>query len=117
MRKTYLAALAALAIAVAGLAQQAGPYKIVKTSKTGGTGGFDYIYADSTNRRLYIRRGADNSTTPPSPARISVFDLDALTPVGEVAETRANGAAVDLASGHGFATSKPVTMFDIKTLK
>ncbi len=117
MRKTYFAVTAALAITIAGFAQQTGPYKIVKTSKTGGTGGFDYIYADSANRRLYIPRGADNSTTPPSPARISVFDLDALTLVGEVADTRANGAAIDLASGHGFATSKPVTMFDIKTLK
>ena len=35
-----------------GLAQQAstpGPYKVLKTAKTGGLGGFDYIYADASH--------------------------------------------------------------------
>jgi len=36
--------------------------------------------------------------------------------VGEISDTRANGAAVDTKSGHGFASSKPVAMWDTKTL-
>src|SRR5580704_18244978 len=105
MRTKFLAATAAIAIAagVAGLAQQAGPYKVLKTAKVGGTGGFDYIYADVAGRRLYIPRGADTSTTPPAPARVTVFDLDSLAHVGDVPDTRANGAVVDAESGHGFA--------------
>jgi hypothetical protein len=117
MRKTFLGISTVALIAAAGIAQQAGPYKVLKTVKTGGTGGFDYIYADSVGLQLYIPRGADTSTTPPAPARITVFNLDTLAPLGVVPDTRANGAAVDLESGHGFATSKPVTMFDTKTLK
>src|SRR4051812_46483475 len=34
-----------------------GPYKVLKTAKVGGDGGFDYIYADVAARRLYIPRG------------------------------------------------------------
>jgi DNA-binding beta-propeller fold protein YncE len=118
MRKTYLTLTLVVTLAAAlGLAQQAGPYKILKTAKTGGAGGFDYIYADVADRQLYIPRGADNSTTPPSPARVTVFNLDTLAPIGEVPDVRASGAAVDAESGHGFATSKPVTMWDTKTLK
>jgi DNA-binding beta-propeller fold protein YncE len=95
-------------LATASFAQD-GHYKVVKTVKTGGDGGFDYIYADSANRRLYVPR------TGPS-ARISVFNLDTLAPVGEIAKTNARGAAVDVKSGHGFSSSKPVAMWDAKTL-
>ena len=97
-------------LASVGLAQQAGPYKVLKTAKVGGDGGFDYVDADSNARRLYIAR------TGAMP-RIMVYDLDTLEPVGEIPTTNAHGAAVDPKTGHGFATSKPVTMFDTKTLK
>src|SRR5579859_5910872 len=42
-----------------GRAQQspaAGPYKVLKTAKVGGDGGFDYVNVDVENRRLYIAR-------------------------------------------------------------
>ena len=72
-------AVAALtAMAFAGFAQQSGPYKMLKTAKVGGTGAFDYVYADSSGRRLYIPRPGN-----PSP-RLTVFDLDTLDPVGEI---------------------------------
>src|ERR1700730_5471611 len=111
-----------------GLAQQApvtGPYKVLKTAKVGGEGGFDYIYADVAGRRLYIPRGGTRAipatdTTPAVaavPGRITVFNLDTLEPVGEIPGTGGNGVAVDPKSGHGFSSSKPVSMFDIKTLK
>ena len=119
MRRFICVTAAALAIGTTvGSAVQssgAGPYKVLKTAKVGGLGGFDYIYADVAARRLYIPRGAVQ-TPSPSPARITVFNLDTLAPAGEIANTRANGAAVDMKSGHGFASSKPVAMWDTKTL-
>jgi DNA-binding beta-propeller fold protein YncE len=91
-----------------GLAQT--PYQVLKTAKVGGEGGFDYVYADTDGRRLYVPR------TGPA-KRISVFDLDTLAPVGEIPDVSARGAAVDPQSHHGFASSKPVVMWDTKTLK
>src|ERR1700733_14703658 len=85
-----------------------GPYKVLKTVKVGGAGGFDYVYADSAGRRLYIPRTGNPR------ARVTVFDLDTLKPVGELPQTSARGAAVDPKSGHGFVSSKPVVMFDTK---
>jgi DNA-binding beta-propeller fold protein YncE len=76
----------------------------------GGEGGFDYVYADSTGRRLYVARTG-------STQRISVFDLDTLQPAGTIPDISAHGVAVDAQSHHGFATSKPVVMFDSETLK
>jgi DNA-binding beta-propeller fold protein YncE len=119
MRRFCLLRVAGIAmVAFIGVAQQAstpGPYKVLKTAKVGGLGGFDYIYADDAARRLYIPRGAVQGETP-TPARVTVFDLDTLAPAGEIPNTRANGAAVDAKSGHGFASSKPVAMWDTKTL-
>ena len=110
-RRILLASVFALAFAATpGMAQQAGPYKVLKTAKVGGIGGFDYVYADSDNRRLYIARSGQ--VTP----RITVFNLDTLEQVGEVAGLSAHGAAVDAKSNHGFGTSKPVVMWDAKTL-
>jgi len=106
-RLSMLFALAAI-LASAALAQS-GPYKVVKTAKVGGAGGFDYVYADSVGRRLYVPRSGPG-------ARVSIFDLDTLAPAGEIANTNAHGAAVDPKSNHGFASSKPVAMWDTKTL-
>ena len=119
-----------LAVAIAtfapiGLAQQVGPYKVLKTAKVGGEGGFDYIYADVAGRRLYIPRGGTRAIpatdTAPAvaavPGRITVFNLDTLEPIGEIPGVGGNGAAVDPKSGHGFTSSRPVSMFDTKTLK
>jgi len=104
--------------ALIGLAQQtptSGPYKVLRTAKVGGAGGFDYVYADTAGRRLYIARGGMQGT-PPVPGRVTVFDLDTLEPVGEIPNASARGAALDSKSGHGFASSKPVVMWDTKTL-
>lgn len=96
-------------VAVAQSVPIAGPYRVLKVAKVGGTGGFDYVYANSNNRRLYIAR---SGASP----RISVFNLDTLAPVAELAGFSAHGAAVDPKSNHGFATSKPVVMWNAKTL-
>lgn len=107
--------LGVLCAMIAAAAAPQGPYQVIKTAKVGGLGGFDYVFADDVGRRLYIPRGAVEGSTP-SPARVTVFNLDTLAPVGEIPNTRANGAAVDLKSNHGFASSKPVAMWDTKTL-
>jgi DNA-binding beta-propeller fold protein YncE len=99
--------------AAIGFAQQkvpATPYKVVKTVKVGGAGGFDYVYADADGRRLYIPRPAASG------ARITVFDLDSLASVGEIPNANARGVAVDPKSHHGFGSSKPVVMWDTNTL-
>src|SRR5205085_9760759 len=49
--------------------------------------------------------------------RITVFDLETLAPLGEIPRSGGNGVAVDPKSGHGFSSSKPVTMFDTKTMQ
>ena len=92
------------------LGQSSGPYKVLSNTKVGGEGGFDYVYADASARRLYIPR------TGPS-GKITVFDLDTLKPVGEIANTNARGVAVDQTSHHAFGSSKPLAMWDSKTLK
>jgi DNA-binding beta-propeller fold protein YncE len=118
MRRNYVVLAAAMGMAVlmlgaSGQAQQtatSGPYRVLKTAKVGGEGGFDYVYADDAGRRLYIPR------TGQTGARITVFDLDTLASVGAILNANARGAAVDPKSGHGFASSKPVVMWDTKTL-
>lgn len=107
--------LSAITIALGAVAAQAAPYGVVKTVKAGGEGGFDYVYADSAGRRLYVPRSAPAGASGITP-RIAVFNLDTLAPVGEIPGFSAHGAAVDPKSGHGFATSKPVVMWDAKTL-
>jgi DNA-binding beta-propeller fold protein YncE len=91
------------------LAQADGPYKVTKTAKVGGDGGFDYVYADVEGRRLYIPR------TGPT-GRITVYNLDTLEPAGEIPKANARGVALDPKTHHGFASSSPVVMFDSKTL-
>src|SRR3978361_1157474 len=93
-----------------GVAQNGGPYKVLKTARVGGEGGWDYIYADAAGRRLYIPRGAASAvaateTTPAVPAaqsRLTIFNLDTLEPAGEILGVGGNGTAVDPKSGHGF---------------
>jgi hypothetical protein len=101
-----LAAIVPLAAIAPSDAQ--GQYKILTTSKVGGDGGFDYVTADSDGRNLYVARSGPAG-------HIGVFNLDTLAPVGDIPGVSAHGAMVDTATGHGFATSKPVTMFDSKT--
>ena len=104
-----VATLAAiLALAGRASAQENGPYKVLKIQLVGGDGGFDYVTADSEGRNLYVARSGPAG-------HIGVFNLDTLAQVGDIPGVSAHGGAVDTATGHGFATSKPVTMFDAKT--
>jgi YVTN family beta-propeller protein len=100
-------AMAAAVVPMTMMAQQAGPYKVLSTTKVGGEGSFDYVYADATNRKLYIPRLG-------TAGQITIFNLDTLAPAGAIANTSGHGVAVS--AGHGFGSSKPVAMWDAKTL-
>lgn len=89
-------------------AQDSAPYKVFKIQLVGGDGGFDYVTADPDGRNLYVARSGPTG-------HIGVFNLDTLAQVGDIPGISAHGGAVDTETGHGFATSKPVTMFDSKT--
>src|SRR5262249_35443401 len=69
---TLLGAAGLTLFAAAAMAQSSsaeGPYHVIKKAKVGGEGGFDYVYADSAGRKLYVpRSGADS--------RVVVYDLD-----------------------------------------
>jgi DNA-binding beta-propeller fold protein YncE len=120
-----LVAAVMTACAPLAIAQPDGPYKVLNTARVGGEGGWDYIYADADGRRLYIPRGATRAipstdTTPEMaavPARLTVFDLDTLKPLGEISGIGGNGTAVDPKTNHGFTSDHPkVSMFDTKTM-
>ena len=114
MRQFGLVLAIVLTFAPSGFTQKVGPYKVLKTARVGGEGSWDYIYADVAGRRLYIpRRGTP--ATPEIQTRLSIYNLDTLEPVGEIAGVGGQGAAVDPKSGHGFTSSKPISMFDTKT--
>src|ERR1700677_2253804 len=87
-----------IAITVSGgIAQTAsdGPYKIVQTSQLMGTGGIDYVFADSVNRYLYVPRG--NS--------VLTFNLDTLKPQTPIPGLMGgHGVAIDTVSGHAFSS-------------
>lgn len=124
MRPTLLFTLAVAALQTAAAQQADGPYKVLRSARVGGEGGTDYINADPVGRRLYITRNVtrdvpatDTSPARPgTPGRVSVFDLDKLTLIGESMNGGGNGAVAHYKSGHGFASSAPLTMFDLKTL-
>ena len=97
-----------LAFAALAAAQQSGPYKVLKIQLVGGDGGFDYVTADPDGRSLFVARSGPEG-------HIGVYNLDTLAPIGDIPGISSHGGAVDTATGHGFATSKPVTMFDAHT--
>src|SRR5947209_11041084 len=110
----------AVAIGSAQQPSNGGPYKVLKRANVGGEGNWDYIYAEVAGRRLYIPRrapaapaGAEGAAAaPPIHTRLTIFNLDTLEPAGVIEGVGGNGAAVDPKSGHGFTSSKPVSMFD-----
>src|SRR5260370_12269009 len=100
-----------------GSAQQPaspGPYKVLKSARVGGEGGWDYIYADVAGRRLYIpRRGiaavAGTDALPAAPAvpsRLSLYNLDTPELINGIDGVGGNRAAVDPKSGHGVTSSR-----------
>ncbi|MGA3091969.1 MAG: YncE family protein [Terriglobales bacterium] len=85
-------------------------YKVVKTWKPGGDGGWDYLTADSDGHRLFIARGT----------RVMVIDTESGKQVGEIPDTTGvHGVALDAEIGRGFTSNgreDTVSVFDLKTL-
>src|SRR6266852_3864497 len=100
---TLLAAATALAAAGPG-------YKVINTYKVGGDGGWDYLTADSSARRLYMSRAT----------HVIVLDLDSGKTVGDIADTPGvHGIALAPELGRGFVSNGregTVSIFDMKTL-
>ncbi|QMV19273.1 hypothetical protein GOB94_11710 [Granulicella sp. 5B5] len=85
-------------------------YKVLNTYTVGNDGGWDYLTADSTARRLYVARSGPQGA-------LYVYSLDTFAQVGKIDGVNGHGAVIDDSNHHGFATSNPVTMFDADTLK
>ena len=117
MPKFVLALVVALAAFLpTAVPQESGPYKVIQRAKVGGEGAWDYIYADTAGRRLYIPRRA----FPPNSGietRLSIYNLDTLALIKEIKDVGGQGTAVDPKSGHGFTSSTPISMFDTKTME
>src|SRR5208283_2490071 len=101
--------LLASLMALSGFAEGA-DYKLVKTWKLGGDGGWDYLTADSAGHRLFIARAT----------RVMVVDTTSGKQVGEIPETNGvHGIALDAEIGRGFTSNgreDTVSVFDLKSL-
>ncbi len=93
------------------LAQSAPGYKVVKTWKLGGEGGWDYLTVDPDGRRLFIARST----------RVMVVDEDSGKLLTEIPDTPGvHGVALVPEFGHGFISDggeDMVAIFDLKSLK
>jgi YVTN family beta-propeller protein len=85
-------------------------YQVVKTYAVAGEGGWDYLTADASARRLYISRST----------HVLVLDLDSGKTVGDIADTPGvHGIALAAEQGRGFVSNGgagTVSIFDLKTL-
>src|SRR5258706_6860848 len=50
------------------------------------------------------------------PPAVTLYNLDTLAPAGRIEGINGHGVAVDAPSNHAFTSSKPVVMWDTKTL-
>src|SRR5579871_2270634 len=110
MKFKWLVAVLSVSLAAGTLAAAGPGYHKVTTYKVGGEGGWDYLTADASARRLYISRGT----------HVIVLDLDSGKNVGDIPDTPGvHGIALAPELGKGFTSNGregTVTIFDIKTL-
>lgn len=108
LRSIFIAVLA-FALAGTAFAASAPGYKVINTYKLGGEGGWDYLTADASARRLYISRST----------HVIVMDLDSGKVVGDIADTPGvHGIALAPEFGRGFTSNGregTVSIFDLKT--
>ena len=107
---SWLSASLVLIATAAGFAAAGPGYKVVNTYKIGGEGGWDYLLADASARRLYISRAT----------HVIVLDLDSGKNIGDIADTQGvHGIALAPELGRGFTSNGregTVSIFDLKTL-
>lgn len=110
----FLVLIVSLSFAGASLARvanSAADYKVLKTVKLGGDGGWDCLTVDSQARRLYISRGT----------HVMVVNADTGEVVGDIPGTNGvHGIALVDGLGKGFISNgrdNTVAVFDPKTLR
>ena len=107
LHSRFLLTVSLAAICTPAFAQN---YKKTGSISIGGTGGWDYLTADSENHRLYVSHSGD----------VEVIDLETQKPVGKVTGMkRIHGIAIAPELGVGFISdgaSNQVIIFDLKTL-
>ncbi|HEV2695067.1 MAG TPA: hypothetical protein VG347_19385, partial [Verrucomicrobiae bacterium] len=101
-----LLSLAGISLLATNGLTQAADYKVLDTTQLMGSGGIDYVYADSDGRKVYVPRGGNTF----------VFGLDDHKYIGTITNIGGHGVAIDTKSHHGFSSSSPVGMFDTETL-
>ena len=86
-------------------------YHLIKKIEIGGDGGWDYLFADSQSRLLYISRSS----------HVMVMNMDSSKIVADIPDTKGvHGIALAPEFGKGFASNgrdSSVTVFDLKTFK
>src|SRR5579871_5911013 len=106
MRSTLAAVLILLGASLAANAQH---YKVTGNIPIPGEGGWDYLYADSADRTLYV---AHNTV-------VDVVNLDSEKPVGKISGMKhVHGIAVAHSPNRGFISdggSGEVVVFNLKT--
>jgi len=100
-----------LFLTAAAAAQGASGYRQIDKIAIGGEGGWDYVYADSENQRLYVSHAT----------KIVVIDTKTNKIVGEIAGLKGvHGVAVASKFGRGFISDgrdDSVVIFGLKDLK
>lgn len=85
-------------------------YKVVKTIRIGGSGGWDYLAADAHHRRLYVSHGTE----------VDVLNLDTGALAGKIPNTEGvHGIAIADSLNRGFVSdgrANQVTIFNLNTL-
>jgi YVTN family beta-propeller protein len=85
--------------------------EVLQRWKLGGAGGWDYLTADSANKRLFISRAT----------RVDVVSLESGKVIGSIPETQGvHGIALAPALNRGFTSNgraNSVTVFDLDSLK
>jgi DNA-binding beta-propeller fold protein YncE len=106
MRTTLTAVLIFLAVSLAASAQH---YKVTGNIPIPGEGGWDYLYADSANRTLYV---AHDSV-------VDLVNLDSEKPAGQISGMKhVHGIAIAHSLNRGFISNGgagEVVVFDLKT--
>ena len=113
--KKYFRSIVALVVLLAGSvqlhSQENNIYSADKKISIPGNGGYDYIFADQQNRRLYVSHGTE----------VNVIDLNTETLIGTIGGMQGNhGIAIAPEVDRGFVSdgrTNSVLAFDTKTLK
>src|SRR5215813_9308742 len=108
----WLIAMTATTLAVpVGFAAPEANYHLIKKVVLPGSTGWDYVFVDTSARRVYISHAT----------QVEVLDADTFEPVGTIPNTPGvHGIAVASEFGRGFITagkSDSVIIFDLKSLK